>query len=48
MTPLLGVVSPHLEGDILRAILVNVSPFFCRLPAILVNLVDFSIVFSQF
>ena len=48
---LLGVVSPHLHlpGEIiLRAALVNFSRLSPRFQSALVNLIDFSLVFSQF
>ena len=46
--PLLGVVLPHLPGEILRAVLVNFSRFFPRPQSILVDFPLFSVSFSQF
>ena len=54
-TQTLGVVSPHLPGEIFRAIfshfqslLVNFSRLFPRSQSFLVNFNRFSLVFSQF
>ena len=47
----LGVVSPHLPGEILRVVLVDFSRFsrvFPRFQSILVNFSRFSLVLNQF
>ena len=44
----LGVVSPHLPGEILRAALVNFSRFSLVFNQFWSMLVDFSLVLSQF